>query len=141
MPTCVKGTFLGRLFVAVYPAIEIADIKKPGGSRPPVTDKGDLPFLDQKAQLPCREAEIVGGILKPQQPPRIVLKFGHYALLRATSLKLCCVLLSVRTFPEARAPNNGLLNSAPRALSPGDSKPQFRRPFVPNHHLVAGRRF
>src|SRR6266571_4015014 len=94
----------GRLLVAVYPVVEITDIDQPGGSRPAVTDKGDLPVLDQKAQLPCREAEIVGGIFEPPQPPRIVLKFGHYALHRATRLELCYVLLSVRTFPEARAP-------------------------------------
>jgi len=132
----------GRLFVAVYPVIEIADVNQPGGSRPAITDKGDLPVLDQKAQLPCRETEIVGGILEPQQPPRIVLKFSHYALLRATSLELCYVLLSVGTFPQARAPNNGVAQlSALVPLSPETQKTQFRPPLVPNHHLVLGRRF
>ena len=69
----------------------------------------------------------------------VVVVFVSFML--RVRLKPVLPFLSVRTFPEARAPNNGLLNSAPRALSPGDSKPQFRRPFVPNHHLVAGRRF
>src|SRR2546426_3175101 len=102
-------SFSGRLFGAVSPFVESADINQPWGSRTAITDKGDLPVLDQKAQLPGRETEIVGGIFEPQQPPRIVLKFGHYALLRTTSLELCYVLLSaVRTFPEARAPNNGV---------------------------------